>query len=73
MSQADIKQAYELVMNGNSYKQVSELLNSSWQSGFLSVKVKQYAERNSLLGELSAELKKQRIARSLKNLESINK
>ena len=73
MSQEDIKQAYELVMKGNSYKRVSELLSNSWQAGFLSVKVKQYAERNNLLDELTAELKKQRIARSLKNLESINK
>lgn len=73
MSQQDIKQAYDLVMKGSSYKQVSEILNNSWQSGFLSVKVKQYADRNNLSGELTAELKRQRIARSIKNLESINK
>lgn len=73
MSQADIKQAYDLVMKGNSYKQIPELLNNSWQSGFLSVKVKQYAKANNLLGALEEQLKEQRIARSLKNLESINK
>ena len=73
MSKEDIKEAYDLVMQGNSYKQVSELLNNSWQSGFLSVKVKQYAKANNLVEALEDQLKKQRIARSLKNLESINK
>lgn len=73
MSKEDIKNAYDLVMQGNSYKQVSELLNNSWQSGFLSVKVKQYAKANNLLNALEEQLKEQRIARSLKNLESINK
>lgn len=73
MSKEDIKNAYDLVMQGNSYKQVSEILNNSWQSGFLSVKVKQYAKANNLLNALEEQLKKQRIARSLKNLESINK
>ena len=73
MSKEDIKNAYDLVMQGNSYKQVSEILNNSWQSGFLSVKVKQYAKANNLLNALEEQLKEQRIARSLKNLESINK
>lgn len=73
MSKEYIKNAYDLVMQGNSYKRVSELLNNSWQSGFLSVKVKQYAKANNLLGALEEQLKEQRIARSLKNLESINK
>lgn len=73
MSKEDIKNAYDLVMQGNSYKQVSEILNNSWQSGFLSVKVKQYAKANNLLNVLEGQLKEQRIARSLKNLESINK
>lgn len=73
MSKEDIKNAYDLVMQGNSYKQVSEILNNSWQSGFLSVKVKQYAKANNLLNALEEQLKQQRIARSLKNLESINK
>lgn len=73
MSKEDIKNAYDLVMQGNSYKQVSEILNNSWQSGFLSVKVKQYAKANNLLNVLEEQLKEQRIARSLKNLESINK
>lgn len=73
MSKEDIKKAYDLVMQGNSYKQVSEILNNSWQSGFLSVKVKQYAKANNLLNALEEQLKQQRIARSLKNLESINK
>lgn len=73
MSKEDIKNAYDLVMQGNSYKQVSEILNNSWQSGFLSVKVKQYAKANNLLNVLEEQLKQQRIARSLKNLESINK
>lgn len=73
MSKEDIKNAYDLVMQGNSYKQVSEILNNSWQSGFLSVKVKQYAKANNLVEALEEQLKKQRIARSLKNLESINK
>lgn len=73
MSKEDIKNAYDLVMQGNSYKRISELLNNSWQSGFLSVKVKQYANSNNLLNVLEEQLKEQRIARSLKNLESINK
>lgn len=73
MSKKDIEEAYKLVMQGNSYKQVSELLDNSWQSGYLSVKVKQFARENNLLEALEEQLKEQRIARSLKNLESINK
>ena len=68
MSKADIKQAYDLVMQGNSYKQVSSLLENSWQAGFLSVKVKQYAKANGLLNVLEEMLKEQRIARSLKKI-----
>lgn len=73
MSQKDIEEAYKLVMKGNSYKQVSELLENSWQAGYLSVKVKQFARENNLLGALEEQLEKQRIARAMKNLELINK
>lgn len=73
MSEQDIKKAYELFMSGMSYQQISDTLENSWKAVFLSIKVKQYAERNNLLGELEAELKRQRNARALKNLESVNK
>lgn len=72
MSNKDIEDAYNLFIAGNSYKEVSEKLNNSWKPGFLSVKVKQYAQRNNLSNTLNSELERQRIARANKNLEKIN-
>lgn len=72
MDESKIKEAFELVMKGFSYKEVSKILKGSWQSGFLSVKVKQYAKRYNLDTLLLKELEKQRVTRGNKNLEKIN-
>lgn len=72
MSKSSIEEAFKLVMQGLSYKQVAEHLDNSWMPGFLSVKVGQYAKSVGLISELKAELKRQRIVRSIKNLESVN-
>lgn len=72
MQQPDIEKAYALVMAGSSYKEVSEVMDNSWQAGFLSVKVGRYAQSIGEETQLKAELKRQRIARSAKNLEAIN-
>lgn len=73
MSKKEISNAFDLVMLGNSYKEVSELLNNSWQSGYLSVKVAEFAKSVGKLESLKEQLYKQRVVRSLKNLESVNK
>ena len=72
MKPADIAKAFELVMAGNSYADVSIILDNSWQSGFLSVKVGKYATDIGQKPELVAELRRQRVIRSSKNLEAIN-
>lgn len=72
MTKQDIAKAFSYVISGKSYKEVSELFSNSWKPGFLSVKVKQYAQTINKEQQLLDELKRQRIVRSLKNLESIN-
>lgn len=72
MSKQEVENAFNLVMKGFSYKEISEQLSNTWQSGFLSVKVGQYAKKNGMHTELKEELRRQRVIRSLKNLESIN-
>lgn len=73
MSKQDIEKAFDLVMKGNSYKEVSKIMSDSWQAGFLSVKVGRYADAIGKQTELKTELRRQRIVRSLKNLDAINK
>lgn len=72
MSTQEVENAFNLVMKGNSYKEISMKLSNTWQPGFLSVKVAQYAKKNKVLPKLKEELRRQRIIRSLKNLELIN-
>ena len=72
MSDKDIEDAYNLVIAGYNYTEISEKMNNSWKNGFLSVKVKKYAERNGLLDILNKELKRQQANRARKNLKKIN-
>ena len=67
-----IRKAFTLVMEGHSYKEVSNILVNAWQPGFLSVKVKQYAKKINQETLLKEELYRQRVKRSLENLSKIN-
>ena len=67
MKDEDVHAAFNLFMQGNSYKAVSEMLDNSWQSGFLSVKVKKYAASVGRLDDLNAEIARQRHLRSVAN------
>lgn len=72
MQPNQIAEALRLVMDGMSYTDVSVCMGNCWGPGFLSVKVGKLADSLGTRDALKAELKRQRVVRSIKNLESIN-
>ena len=72
MKSSDLDLALTLVLEGNSYQTVTNLLHNAWKVPFLSVKVKQYAIAQGKLPELQQALQNQRKKRAMKNLDKIN-